>query len=95
MTNNLNDREEIVRQKLSDISIEWVQKLQLKYNVLSDRDLHIIRLLVAEITTRQIALHLGLKPDSVKKAKHRIRKKLNLSADTSWNQFFAENHLKN
>lgn len=38
--------------------------------------------------TKEVATLLDITPDSVKKAKHRLRKKLDLTAQHSWNEPF-------
>ena len=86
--------ENAIEQKLSDIPSDQFDKLKSDFKVLTHRDLLLLSLLLARINTRQIALYLNIKSNSVKKAKHRLRKKLRLSASTGWNDFFIQRLLR-
>lgn len=67
-----------------------MKELRAKYNVLTERDIVLCRLIMAGAQTYQIAQLLKLRLGSVKKTKHRPRKKLNMIPSTNWNKFFSE-----
>ncbi len=60
--------------------------LRKSYPQLTAYDLRLCIYLKANLSTKEIARVLSITPDSVKKAKHRLRKKLNLSSGQT---FFA------
>ncbi|MEQ9298496.1 MAG: sigma factor-like helix-turn-helix DNA-binding protein [Cyclobacteriaceae bacterium] len=51
-------------------------------------DLRLYTYLKANLSTKEIARILNITPDSVKKAKHRLRKKLGLEAFDSFHSVF-------
>ncbi len=61
-------------------SANQVFRLQLKarYPALTNYDLRLCTYLKANLSTKEIATLLNITPDSVKKAKHRLRKKIRL-----------------
>lgn len=84
------DWEVFVRQKLSMGQVRNLEQLDDQHKDITERDVLVLKLLAAELSTRQAAQYLEIKPDSLKKAKHRLRKKLGLSAQTSWIQFLNQ-----
>lgn len=52
-------------------------KLKEQYPNLTAYDLRLCTYLKANLSTKEIATLLNITPDSVKKAKHRLRKKIN------------------
>ncbi|OEK07440.1 hypothetical protein BFP71_00075 [Roseivirga misakiensis] len=63
------------------------QKLSSKYAALTEYDLRLCIMLKANIPTKDIALLLNITPDSVKKAKHRLRRKMKMHPRLSWHEF--------
>ncbi|MEQ9298510.1 MAG: LuxR C-terminal-related transcriptional regulator [Cyclobacteriaceae bacterium] len=57
------------------------------YPQLTPHDLRLCTYLKANLCTKEIARILNITPDSVKKAKHRLRKKLGVSPETSFTHF--------
>lgn len=51
---------------------------------LTEYDLRLCVMLKANLTTKEIASLLNITPDSVKKAKHRLRKKLGMKPQDTW-----------
>lgn len=47
-------------------------------------ELRLCTYLKANLSTKEIATLLNITPDSVKKAKHRLRKKLNIQPEEVW-----------
>ena len=54
------------------------QKLKLRFPELTPYDLRLCTYLKSNLSTKEIATLLNITPDSVKKAKHRLRKKVNV-----------------
>ncbi|MEQ9298501.1 MAG: sigma factor-like helix-turn-helix DNA-binding protein [Cyclobacteriaceae bacterium] len=57
---------------------EFQNKLKQVYPQLTSYDLRLCTYLKANLSTKEIARILNITPDSVKKAKHRLRKKLKM-----------------
>ncbi len=58
------------------------------YPRLTNYDLRLCIYLKANLSTKEIALISNITPDSVKKAKHRLRRKLRLRSDATFLEFF-------
>lgn len=56
-------------------------RLAAAYPVLTEYDLRLCVMLKANLSTKEIATLLNITPDSVKKAKHRLRKKLKVEPE--------------
>jgi len=65
------------------------QRLKSRFPELTPYDIRLCTYLKANLSTKEIATLLNITPDSVKKAKHRLRKKISLSPQTSWGTAFA------
>lgn len=59
------------------------QQLKMRYPNLTAYDLRLCTYLKANLSTKEIATLLNITPDSVKKAKHRLRKKLSIGPQES------------
>lgn len=57
------------------------RRLQDQHPTLTPYDLRLCTYLKSNLSTKEIATLLNITPDSVKKAKHRLRKKLRLMPD--------------
>ena len=57
------------------------QQLKRRFPRLTAYDLRLCIYLKANLSTKEIAILLNITPDSVKKAKHRLRKKISLMPD--------------
>lgn len=55
-----------------------------QYPNLTENDLRICVMLKCNLGTKEMATLLNITPDSMKKAKHRLRKKLALAPTDSW-----------
>lgn len=60
--------------------------LKLRYPTLTAYDLRLCTYLKSNLSTKEIATLLNITPDSVKKAKHRLRKKLGMDSGAPWTQ---------
>lgn len=70
-------------------SFQFQQSLRRKHPRLTSYDIRLCTYLRSNLSTKEIATLLNITPDSVKKAKHRLRKKLHLRPDISWGTAFA------
>lgn len=61
-------------------------KLKHKFPVLTAYDIRLCTYLKANLSTKEIATLLNITPDSAKKAKHRLRKKLRIDSNLHWVQ---------
>ncbi|MCE7996929.1 MAG: hypothetical protein HEP71_33515 [Roseivirga sp.] len=57
--------------------------LKTRYPALTVYDIRLSTYLKANLSTKEIATLLNITPDSVKKAKHRLRKKLDIDPEES------------
>lgn len=67
-------------------SFQLQDRLRTSYPGLTAYDLRLCTYLKANLSTKEIATLLNITPDSVKKAKHRLRKKLSMRPFQSWHQ---------
>ena len=74
--------------ELHKSSLSFQEKLKKEYPNLTAYDLRLCIYLKAGLSTKEIATILNITPDSVKKAKHRLRKKLGLNPSTRWEETF-------
>ncbi|MEQ9298493.1 MAG: hypothetical protein RIF33_08020 [Cyclobacteriaceae bacterium] len=65
------------------------QELKVRYPSLTAYDLRLCTYIRANLSTKEIATLLNISPDSVKKAKHRLRKKTQMSVRISWGTFLS------
>ncbi|WP_299226578.1 tetratricopeptide repeat protein [uncultured Psychroserpens sp.] len=66
------------------------QKIKEKYPQINTNDLRFIALLKMNLSNKEVASILNISPDGVKKARYRIRKKLNLSTEDSLEQMVQD-----
>lgn len=62
-------------------SFQFQEKLMRQFPLLTAYDLRLCTYLKANLNTKEIATLLNITPDSVKKAKHRLRKKLSMAPE--------------
>lgn len=62
-------------------------KLRERINDLTNNEMRLAALMKMNLSTKEIATILNISPDSVNKARYRLRKKLNLSGDDSLHSF--------
>lgn len=74
--------------ELETSSFKFQEDLKVMYPELTSYDIRLCTYLKAHLSTKEIATLLNITPDSVKKAKHRLRKKLLIRSDTSFELFF-------
>ena len=66
------------------------EKLKSEHPDLTRYNIRLCTYLKAGLSTKEIASLLNITPDSVKKAKHRLRKKLNMLPENSWGIFLSD-----
>ena len=67
--------------ELQASTFQFQERLKRQFPLLTAYDLRLCTYLKANLSTKEIATLLNITPDSVKKAKHRLRKKLNAHPD--------------
>lgn len=72
-----------LQNELQASGFEFQAELKNRYPKLTPYDLRLCTYLKANLTTKEIATLLNITPDSVKKAKHRLRKKLAIRPEES------------
>jgi DNA-binding CsgD family transcriptional regulator len=65
----------------------FFEKIQSQYPSLSAKDLKLCALMKLNLETKEIASILDISPESVKVARHRLRKKFDLPTDQSLHAF--------
>ncbi|GAB5526531.1 MAG: hypothetical protein Roseis2KO_44030 [Roseivirga sp.] len=63
--------------ELEQSNKHFQQQLKSRFPRLTSYDLRLCTYLKSNLSTKEIATLLNITPDSVKKAKHRLRKKIN------------------
>lgn len=63
-------------QELENSNQRFQQQLKIRYPRLTSYDVRLCTYLKSNLGTKEIATLFNISPDSVKKAKHRLRKKL-------------------
>ena len=76
--------------ELQASSFQFQDRLKACYPGLTAYDLRLCTYLKANLSTKEIATLLNITLDSVKKAKHRLRKKLSMSPDQHWGNFLSQ-----
>ncbi|WP_141719694.1 helix-turn-helix transcriptional regulator [Roseivirga misakiensis] len=69
-------------------SRQFQRDLKKRFPHLTAYNLRLCTYLNADLSTKEIASLLHIEPDSVKKAKHRLRKKLGIVSSVRWSDFF-------
>lgn len=64
--------------ELQTSAFQFQERLKKQYPKLTSNDLRLCTYLKAHLSTKEIATLMNVSPDSTKKAKHRLRKKLNM-----------------
>lgn len=85
---NLQDRDLMKHLvfELDSSHTHFQQTLKSRYPDLTSYNLKLCIYLKSNLTTKEIASLLSITPDSVKKAKHRLRKKMSLEPCVQWQE---------
>lgn len=73
-----------------EVHINFYNTLKTSYNDLTPNELKLSALIKLNFSSKEMADILGISPDSVKKARYRLRKKLGLSKDDNLVDFMLE-----
>ena len=76
--------------ELQASNFQFQNQLKQRYPKLTAYDLRLCTYLKANLSTKEIATLFNITPDSVKKAKHRLRKKLDMNPLNSWATAFRQ-----
>ena len=68
---------------------DFRRRMSARYIALTEYDLRLCVMLKANLSTKEISVLLNITPDSVKKAKHRLRKKLKMNPEVSWREMIG------
>ncbi|MCE7993642.1 MAG: sigma-70 family RNA polymerase sigma factor [Roseivirga sp.] len=71
-------------QELEQSNQRFKHQLKSRFPELTSYDMRLCTYLKANLSTKEIATLLNITPDSAKKAKHRLRKKLSMKPDQSF-----------
>jgi DNA-binding CsgD family transcriptional regulator len=77
------------RQIFEQVHQEFFQRMQVKAPDLTPADLRLASLIRLNIPSKDISLVLGISPDSLRIARYRLRKKLNLDQGDSLTRFIG------
>ena len=78
--------------KFEELNPNFLADLKQKHPNLTKSEIRLLILIRIGFTQKEIANMLNIAPDSVKKAKQRVRKKLNLSRSTKLTHYLANVH---
>ncbi len=84
---------ERITHELESGNFHFQERLKARYAKLTAYDLRLCTYLKTNLSTKEIATLLNIAPDSVKKAKHRLRKKINMDSQDSWLDIFKDINL--
>ncbi len=77
------------KKHFEEVHESFFEKLRTQFPDLSMNDMKLCALLKLNLETKEVSTILGISPDSTKMARHRLRKKLNLSTDQNLSAFLA------
>ncbi|MCE7996941.1 MAG: hypothetical protein HEP71_33575 [Roseivirga sp.] len=72
--------------ELESSNSRFQEQIKSRYPGLTSYDIRLCTYLKANLSTKEIALLLNITPDSVKKAKHRLRRKMQIKPTTQWHE---------
>jgi DNA-binding CsgD family transcriptional regulator len=75
--------------ELENANQQFQHQLKARFPTLTPYELRLCTYLKSNLSTKEIAVLLNITPDSVKKAKHRLRKKICLVPTSSWSEVLA------
>lgn len=72
--------------ELENSNQRFQQQLKFRYPRLTSYDMRLCTYLKSNLSTKEIAILLNITPDSVKKAKHRLRRKMSIEPRVQWHE---------
>lgn len=90
--NSLHNEEDWIefKERFKDQNPNFLTKLLAEHQDLSKSEIRLLTLIKIGYTQKEIASILNIAPDSVKKARSRVRKKLSLSDDTKLSDYLSQ-----
>ncbi|MCE7996925.1 MAG: helix-turn-helix transcriptional regulator [Roseivirga sp.] len=79
--------------ELQASGLRFQERLKTQYPKLTAYDIRLCTYLKASLSTKEIALLLNITPDSVKKAKHRLRKKVGAPPEKAIQEYLQAQYL--
>lgn len=76
--------------ELESTNQRFQRQLKSRFPTLTSYDIRLCTYLKSNLSTKEIATLLNITPDSVKKAKHRLRKKLKLAPEMPFDAKFKQ-----
>ncbi len=77
------------KKHFEEVHESFFDRLRLQFPILNMNDMKLCALLKLNLETKEVATILGISADSTKIARHRLRKKLNLSTDQNLSYFLS------
>lgn len=88
---NLDKDWEEFKLYFEDVHKDFFGQLKEQYPSLSPNELRLCALLKLNLSVKEMASLMGISPESVKMARHRLRKKLGLTSDQNLVEFMLGN----
>lgn len=85
-----DDDWEAFKQLFTRVYPQFMIRMKERYAGITQAELRLAALIVLQLSTREIAAMLGISSESVKKARQRLRKKMELTAEQDLDRFLAE-----
>ena len=81
---------EVFRRHFEEVHPSFFADLKAKFPNLSNNDLRLLALLKMSLSTKEIALLLNITPESVKKSRYRLRRKMDLNEEANIGKFITK-----
>ena len=85
----LSGKEKLAVDSLLELNVDFVDNLKNSYPQLTPGEIELCMMIRANYTSKEIADTRNINPNSVKMARNRLRKKLNIEGDTNLYQFIS------
>ena len=87
---HINEDKKFIWDNVNEINEDFFSKLQLEFPKLSKSDIELCSLVHLNLSNKEIAVIKGYEAESAKKAKSRLKKKLNLNLDDDLKTFLGK-----
>ncbi len=81
---------EVFKWHFEEVHPSFFADLKAKFPNLSNNDLRLLALIKMNLSSKEIALLLNITPESVKKSRYRLRRKMNLSEEANIGEFIKK-----
>ena len=85
-----NNNWEIFAKHFDEVSNDFLKKMKLKFPTLTNNDLKICAYLQLNLSSKEISQLMNISVRGVEINRYRLRKKLNITGNQSFNTFFNE-----